>query len=135
MICLLQTTVHQSFPLPYRWRVLCVVAPAASADADLRQRTRPSESKDEECDFAKRTHLSHVKSGICVFQGWRKQRGSGDISMQKSWRNPTWKPTTSAAAAAPLGRQNFMIPRAKNQLHGSRPGSVFIYGCVGGTAN
>jgi hypothetical protein len=37
------------------------------------------EPKDKECEFAKRTHLSHVESIVCVFQGQRNQGGLADI--------------------------------------------------------
>jgi len=52
---------------------MCALAMAGIAEADLRLRIRTCEPKDEECNFAKRTHLSHVKSVVCVFQGRRKQ--------------------------------------------------------------
>jgi hypothetical protein len=48
--------------------VLCPHSLAALEGTDLRSRTRAGEPKDQECKFAKRTHLNHVKSFVCVFQ-------------------------------------------------------------------
>jgi len=39
-----------------------------------------------------------------------------------------------ATAAASGGRQDFLIPRAGNQLLRSRAGSVSIYACAGASA-
>ena len=49
-------------------RVLCPHSLAALEGTDLLSRTRAGEPKDQECNFAKRTHLNHVKSVVCVFQ-------------------------------------------------------------------
>jgi hypothetical protein len=62
-----------------RQRVLSALAPAGLAEAHLRTQTRMSKPKDVEFDFAKRIHISHVKSTVCAFQSRRNQGGSGDI--------------------------------------------------------
>ena len=49
----------------------------ALAEAHLRTQTRMSKPKDQEYDFAKRTHISHVKSVVCDFRGQRKQGRTG----------------------------------------------------------
>ena len=52
--------------LPATQRVLCALPPAALAEADSHTQIRASESPGQECIFAKRTHLNHLKSAICV---------------------------------------------------------------------
>jgi hypothetical protein len=42
-------------------------------------------------------------------------------------------PTQGATAAAPIGRQDFLIPRAGNQQLRSCACCVSIYACVGGS--
>ena len=64
-------------------RAPCVLALAALAKVDLRPRTRMSEPKDKECEFAKRTHLSHVESVVCVFQGLRNHGCLADICCKR----------------------------------------------------
>ena len=46
-------------------RVLCALSLAALAEAELRLRTRSGDPTDQECNFAKRTQLTHAKSGGC----------------------------------------------------------------------
>src|ERR1700674_3857302 len=59
--------------------LMCALAMAVIAEADLRQRIRTGEPKVQKCNFAKRTHLSHVESVYCVFQGQLRQPCYGDI--------------------------------------------------------
>jgi len=47
---------------------------------------------------------------------------------------PRAPPKSRLTAAAPGGRQDFLIPKAGNQLLRSRAGFVSIYVCVGGSA-
>src|ERR1700693_5398215 len=44
--------------------------------------------RDLECDFAKRTHLSHLESVVCAFQSQRKQGGSDDIRYRRRGGGP-----------------------------------------------
>jgi hypothetical protein len=49
-----------------------------------------SKLKGQEYDFAKRTHISHVKSVICVFRPSENRA----VPVQKAWKNPTRTPIT-----------------------------------------
>ena len=60
-------------------RVLCALPLAALTKADLHAETRTGELKTQEYKFAKRAHLDHAKSVVCVFQCHRKQHGSSDV--------------------------------------------------------
>jgi hypothetical protein len=55
----------------YRWRRLLGQTCAQEQGGQIEKIPRTN--------FAKRTHLSHVKSVICVFQDWRKQGDFGAI--------------------------------------------------------
>jgi hypothetical protein len=80
---------HEAVPCPFAkeidaralyattQRVLCALPLTALAEADLRLLTRTDEPKDQECRFAKRTHLKHVKCAACISQRERKQQGKG----------------------------------------------------------
>lgn len=75
-------------------RVQFALRLAKLAEADLGPQIRTSEPKDQECKFAKRTHLNHEKSVVFVSQCQRKQHGYDDIGA-KARRKPTRSQTTA----------------------------------------
>jgi hypothetical protein len=76
IFCMLQATARQSAAMPYQRRGLCSLAPLALAEEHLRTQARSGGPEDQEYNFAKRTHLSHVKSDAYVFEGRLKQGSS-----------------------------------------------------------
>jgi hypothetical protein len=121
---------------------------------------RMGEAKGQECKFAKRTHLSDVKSVLYVFQGQRKQDNSEGIRSKRrgrtrpghpQYRKPghrdetllgptkvTWNKHLGGRARGkhrPSWKSGSPHPkRAGNQPLRSRVGSVSSYDCVGGPA-
>ena len=89
---------------------------------------RMRKPKDQEFDFAKRIHISHVKSVVCSFQSHRNQGGPRDIRRKRGGRTQHGRPLSLNAHSGfakntrcrPIGRQDFLIPRAGNQLLRSR---------------
>lgn len=63
-------------------RVLCVLPPAALAEADLRLRTRTDEPKGQESRLAKQTRLRHVKCVVSISPHKRNQQCKGKSDLK-----------------------------------------------------